>query len=147
MIKINTTKKKNHIKFKNTKQHDLNTLFNINNMDNEKRYSNTFSMPPPPKPDPNPDLRWLDELQKIVWTPQLPPVCVGVSNNRNNLDFGQYQYLSDRANMATSFPLQNIMSNPNEFPHYADITTHGEPLKFNSSPFNYVMNERFIKRR
>jgi hypothetical protein len=122
-----------------------NTLFNINNIDTEKRYSNCFAMPPPPKPNPKPPSGEFIKSQSIIWSSQLPPV-----NNykymRDNLDFGQYQHLSERVNISSTNPAMEIMNNPNQFPAQIDKQTGGERMKIFGSN-DYILNQRFTSRR
>lgn len=122
-----------------------NTLFNINNLDTEKRYSNCFAMPKPPPQNPLPPSRNFRESQNIVWNSRDAPLDA-YKYMRDSSDFGQYQQLSKRANLSTTKPRQEIFDNPNEFPAQADRMTGGEKIKFNTN-FNYVDNQRFTKRR
>ena len=122
-----------------------NTLFNINNIDTERRYSNCFAMPKLPKPDPKPLSQNFREKQSIVWTPQNAPLD-SYKHMRDNLDFGQYQNLSKRANLETTDPRDEIILNPNEFPAQVDKLTGGIPMKVKTN-FNYINNQRFTKRR
>ena len=123
-----------------------NTLFNINNQDNEKRYSITFSMPPPPKKEPKTTPYNFNMTQQPIFNSQLPPTGLGTQGMRNNLEFGQYQFLSERANLSTTNTLKEIKQNVNEFPHQADFSTGGLPMKCNYN-FEYITNQRFLIRR
>ncbi len=122
-----------------------NTLFNLNNIDNERRYSNCFAMPKPPPPNPLPPSRNFREQQSIVWNSRDAPLDA-YKYMRDSQDFGQFQQLSKRDNLSSTNPRLEIYSNPNEFPAQADILTGGEKLKFNTN-FNYIDNQRFTKRR
>jgi len=122
-----------------------NTLFNINNIDTQRRYTNCFKMPAPPKPDPLMSSRSFRDAQAIVWTSQLPPLD-NYKNMRDNADFGQYQRLSQRTGLTSTSPFIEIMLNPNEFPAQIDHYSGGEKMK-TFGEFNYVINQRFTGRR
>jgi hypothetical protein len=123
-----------------------NTLFNINNQDTEKRYSITFAMPPPPKKEPQTTPYNFNMTQRPIFNSQLPPTGLGTNGMRDNLEFGQFQFLSERANLSTTNTLKEIKNNVNEFPHQADISTGGSPIQFNNN-FEYITNQRFLIRR
>ena len=124
-----------------------NTLFNINNIDNEKRYSRTLPMPYPPKREPKGLPYNFSQSQRPQFNPQLAPLgSILVDRMRDNLDFGQYQKFAERCNLSTTDMARFIQSDPNSFPAQIDMRTGGENMKF-SSNYNYVMNERFLIKR
>ena len=124
-----------------------NTLFNINNIDNEKRYSRTFAMPPPPKPDPTTVPYNFYQTQRPQFTSQLPPIsAISSKMMRDNMDFGQYQQLAERCNLSSTNMSAFINSQPNEFPAQIDERTGGDPLRY-SRDFNYIVNQRFLIKR
>jgi hypothetical protein len=124
-----------------------NTLFNINNIDNEKRYSRTLPMPYPPKRNPVGLPYSFSKSQKPQFNPQLAPLgSVSSKQMRNNLEYGQYQQLSERCNLSTTDMYRFIQSDPNSFPAQVDDRTGGDRLQFNPN-YNYVINERFKIRR
>ena len=124
-----------------------NTLFNINNIDNERRYSRTFSMPPAPKPEPTTVPYNFYQSQRPNFTSQLPPISeISSKLMRDNLEYGQYQQLSERCNLSTTNMNAFINSQPNQFPAQIDMKTGGDALKF-SPDFNYIINQRFLIRR
>jgi hypothetical protein len=65
---------------------------------------------------------------------------------RDNLEYGQYQQLSERCNLSTTNMNAFINSQPNQFPAQIDMKTGGDALKF-SPDFNYIINQRFLIRR
>jgi hypothetical protein len=124
-----------------------NTLFNINNIDNEKRYSRTFAMPPAPKPEPTTVPYNFYQSQRPNFTSQLPPISeISSKLMRDNMEFGQYQQLAERCNLSSTNMSAFIASQPNQFPAQIDMKTGGDPLRF-SPNFNYVVNHRFLIRR
>ena len=124
-----------------------NTLFNINNIDNEKRYSRTFAMPPAPKEEPTTVSYNFYQTQRPQFTSQLPPIsAISSKLMRDNMEFGQYQQLAERCNLSSTNMSAFIKSQPNEFPAQIDERTGGDPLRFNSD-FNYVVNQRFLIKR
>ena len=124
-----------------------NTLFNINNIDNEKRYSRTFAMPPAPKEDPTTIPYNFYQTQRPQFTSQLPPIsAISSKLMRDNMEFGQYQQLAERCNLSSTNMNAFIKSQPNEFPAQIDERTGGNPLRFNRD-FDYVVNQRFLIKR
>jgi hypothetical protein len=124
-----------------------NTLFNINNIDNEKRYSRTLPMPYPPKKEPKGLPYNFSQSQKPQFNSQLAPLGSFSSERmRNNLDFGQYQKFAERCNLSTTDMFRFIQSDPNSFPAQVDARTGGDRLQYNPN-YNYVINERFKIRR
>jgi hypothetical protein len=124
-----------------------NTLFNINNIDNERRYSRTFAMPAAPKPDPTSVPFSFYQSQRPQFTSQLPPIsAISSKMMRDNLEFGQYQQLAERCNLSSTNMNAFINSQPNQFPAQIDVKTGGDELRYNPA-FYYVVNQRFLIRR
>jgi len=124
-----------------------NTLFNINNIDNEKRYSRTFAMPPAPKQEPTTIPYNFYQSQRPNFTSQLPPISeISSKLMRDSMEYGQYQQLSERCNLSTTNMSAFIASQPNQFPAQIDAKTGGNSLRF-SPDFNYIVNQRFLIKR
>ena len=122
-----------------------NSLFNVNNIVDNMRYTNTFAMPNPPAPKPRGLPIQFIEAQRPVFNTQYASCTDGFRYSRNPYLFGQYQKLEPNT-LLTPFSSQIINSRVNDFPAEIDRRTGG--LEQIVSPnFDFVMNSRFVKSR
>ena len=120
-----------------------NSLFNVNNIVDNMRYTNCFSMPNPPKPHPRGLPRQFIEAQRPVFNTQYASCSDGFRYSRNPYLFGQYQQLEPNT-LTTTFANQTINSRHNDFPAEIDKRTGGLE-QYISPNFNFIQNQRFVK--
>ncbi len=121
-----------------------NKLIQSQLMTEEKRFSNTFAMPPPQpatiKPLPN---AFKKEHRAIFQPAVIPnPMRPFERNTRDAEYFGQYQNWEPTIMPTTA--RQDLLTNSLVYPSNADMATHGEQHEVAPpSQFNYIQNLRF----
>jgi len=122
-----------------------NVLFKANLKTDRMRYSKTYPMPPAPKVESGILPPAFQKEMRGVWTPVIPPPLRSMEDSMRQEDkYGQYKKWSDDV-VETASPWKNIVENPNDFPHYADIFTQGQEQRVDGKGFNFQENMRWMR--